>query len=116
MSKYEIPDDYEWADEEEPNPPERGVVEAENHTVRVRDERDSIERYNGFVWTFIIEDGIITAVDQAHYCPGPSHTDPMGFRSWRDVPGLVRREALNAINGTEEEHVDHGEIDKVARP
>lgn len=114
--KYEIDDDHEWTDEQEPDPPERGSVEVQNHVVRVNDERDSIDDYNGFVWRFIVEDGTITAVDQEHYCLGPGHTDPMGFRRWKDVPGPVKRAALSAINGTEEEHVDHAEIDKVGMP
>lgn len=61
-------------------------------------ERECIERYNGLVWCPVLDEGTITAVAVDHYCPGPSHTDLMGFREWDDVPTRVQQKILTALN------------------
>lgn len=106
MSKYEIPEDHEWADEKQPeNGREEPRVRVGMHFLETYDERESIERYNGLVWSPVIDDGTITGVGVSHYCPGPSHTDPMGFRAWDDVPGAVKRKILLALNATDESEI-----------
>ncbi|WP_135306317.1 hypothetical protein [Haloarcula amylovorans] len=99
-----------------PAPEPEPAVEVGTHFLTVNDERDAIEDYNGLQWSFVIEQGTIIAVDCAHYCPGPGHVDPMGFRAWGDVPQLVREEALSALNGhgREDEIVDVESIDQAA--
>lgn len=114
MTKYEIPDDYEWADEKEPDEPEAQPVTVGTHFLTVNDERDGIEKYNGLQWSFLIDEGTITAVDKSHYCPGPSHMDPIGFAAWSDVPRQVRECALDALNGSVEEIVDVEAVDEAA--
>ncbi|RLM32648.1 hypothetical protein [Haloarcula sp. Atlit-120R] len=91
-------------------------VNVGTHYLTVNDEREAIEQYNGLQWTFVIEAGTITAVDCSHYCPGPGHVDPMGFRAWDDVPELVRDEALSALNGhgREGDVVDIEAVDEAA--
>lgn len=102
MSKYEIPDGHEWADEkDQENGREEPRVRVGTHFLEIYDERESIEQYNGLVWSPLIDDGMITGVAVSHYCPGPSHTDPMGFRAWDDVPTSVQRKILNALNATD---------------
>jgi hypothetical protein len=98
----------------EPNPADHVAVGT--HYLTVNDEREAIEDYNGLQWTFVTEQGTITAVDCSHYCPGPGHVDPMGFRAWGDVPEAVRNEALSALNGhgCESEGVDIEAINDAA--
>ena len=98
-------DDDHW-DEVDEEPAHVSV----RHTMRINDERPEIDRYNGFVWWVIIEDGVVRAIEQSHYCPGPGHTDPMGFREWEDVPQEVQNEILDAINA----EAAGGHIDFVA--
>lgn len=106
MTKYEIPDDYEWADEKEPEQGrDKPRVYANTHTLVINDEREEIERYEGLQWYFLIDDGVVTGVDLGHYCPGPSHTDPMGFVAWSDVPDQVQRTVLRELNAREAEDV-----------
>jgi len=106
MPKYD-PDTSHWdEDDDPPQVDEDAPVSVGHHSLEVRDERDSIERYNGFTWSAVIEDGQIVAVDQQHYCPGPGHTDPMGFSRWDEVPQLVRKQFLASLNGTEDEVVN----------
>lgn len=102
------------APEPEPDPADR--VEIGTHYLTVNDERETIEDYNGLQWTFVTDAGTITAVDCAHYCPGPSHVDPMGLRAWGEVPEPVRNEALSALNGhgRESEVVDVEAINDAA--
>jgi len=102
------------APETEPNPSDH--VEVGTHYLTVNDERPAIEDYNGLQWTFVTEHGTITAVDCAHYCPGPTHVDPMGLRTWDEVPEPVRDEALSALNahGREDEIVATEQIAEAA--
>lgn len=106
MSKYALSDDHEWADEQEAAQ-ERDTprVTVDMHTLVINDEREEIERYNGLQWWFVIADGLITGVDVSHYCPGPGHTDPMGFVSWADVPKQVQSAVLRELNAR-----DAGEV------
>lgn len=94
--KYDIPDDH-WSKTAEPEPA-NAPVEVSRHTLVVNDESDQIDRYNGIQWRFVIEGGTITACDKSHYCPGPGHTDPMGFRAWGDIPDRVQRSVLRELN------------------
>lgn len=105
-TKYgDMIEDHEWT--EPPEPGDEGhPVEVGHHMLTIKDERESIETYDGFQWSFLIDDGTITAVDQSHYCPGPSHVDPMAFVAWGDVPEAVQRVALREMNGAVEEVVD----------
>jgi len=98
-----IPDDA-WVDDE-PEQHEDEPIEVD-HFITIKDERDAIERYNGLVWRPIIEDGVVTAVDKSHYCPGPGHTDPMGCVAWSDVPTPVQKAILQALNTSEKQAVD----------
>lgn len=114
-----LPEDGVEANDPEPEPDEREDprVSVGTHYLTVNDERDEIEKYNGLQWTFVmLDDGTITAVDCAHYCPGPGHTDPMGFRRWDQVPRRVQRKALRALNGLgrEAEIVDEEQINEAA--
>lgn len=115
-TKYgEMIQDHEWTDPEpDPVDPD-GPVEVSHHLLTINDERESIEKYNGLQWSFVIDDGTITAVGKSHYCPGPSHVDPMGSVAWDDVPGLVQRAALRELNGTTEEIVDVEATEEVVR-
>lgn len=107
-----IPDDAWTADE--PDHPEDQAIEIDHH-IRIKDERDAIERYNGLVWRPVIKDGVVTAIDKSHYCPGPGHTDPMGFVAWSDVPGPVQKAILQALRAnTAEEVVDIEATEEVA--
>lgn len=101
--KYSV-DDGHWEMDDEPEHPEDQAIETSHH-IRINDERDSIERYNGLQWWCIVEDGVVTAIDKSHYCPGPGHTDPMGFRGWSDVPGPVQKAILNELNASGAEDV-----------
>lgn len=100
----------------DPEPDPADHVDVGTHYLTVNDERPAIEDYNGLQWTFVTDDGTITAVDCAHYCPGPGHVDPMGFRRWGEVPDPVREAALSALNGhgRENEVVDQQAIDEAA--
>lgn len=99
-TKYgEMIEDHEWGDgddggEKDSNPDVEAKI-----SLRVYDERDEIDRYNGYEWWFVFDDesGLIEAVDQGHYCPDRGHIDPMGFTAWDDVPAEVRSAALNAL-------------------
>ena len=91
-------DDDHWEEVDEDDDTEETTHVSVRHTMRVNDERPEIDRYNGFVWWVIIEDGVVTAIEQSHYCPGPGHTDPMGFREWGDVPTEVRDAILESMN------------------
>lgn len=99
MTKYSVPNDH-WEEEEEELKDTSPAVTAEMH-LKVYDERDSIERYNGLEWWFSMEGGTIVAVQKGHYCPGRGHIDPMGPRGWSDVPEQVRREVLRQLNVTD---------------
>jgi hypothetical protein len=102
MTKYSIPDDYEWADEKEQEQGrDKPRVYTDHHVLVMNDEREEIDRYNGLQWYFLIDDGTITGVDVSHYCPGPGHTDPMGFVGWSDVPDRVQRAVLRELNARE---------------
>lgn len=107
MSKYQIRDDHEWADEKEPEQGrEKPRVHVDMHLLVINDEREEIERYNGLQWRFIFDgDRMINGVDVSHYCPGPSHVDPMGFVSWDDVPDQVRRVVLRDLNADDASEV-----------
>jgi len=109
-----VDDDAFEVDEGEVEP--EPVAEVRSHFLEVKDERDEIEKYNGLLWSFVLEDGTITAVSVSHYCPGPSHTDPMGFRSWDAVPGRVKRKGISALNGLgrEDEIVDIEAVNEAA--
>lgn len=96
MSKYSVSDGHLEEDEQD-REPAGPAVEVDHHLI-VNDERDEIERYNGLQWRFIFEDAEIVAVDKSHYCPGPGHTDPMGFRAWSDVPETVQNAVLQTMN------------------
>lgn len=99
MSKYSVSDDHEWDDEkQQENGRDKPRVRVGMHFLEIYDERECIERYNGLVWSPVLDEGTITAVAVDHYCPGPSHTDPMGYRAWGDVPAIVQREILTALN------------------
>lgn len=102
MRKYEVAEDHEWADEQEPEQGrEKPRVHVDMHLLVINDEREEIERYNGLQWSFMFDDdGMIYGVDVRHYCPGPGHVDPMGFVSWDDVPNQVRRTVLRELNAT----------------
>lgn len=107
-----IPDDA-WTAEEAEHP-EDEAIEIDHH-IRIYDERDAIERYNGLVWRPIIDDGVVTAIDKSHYCPGRGHTDPMGFVGWSEVPGPVQKTILQALGVTSaEEVVDTDATEEVA--
>lgn len=112
-AKYHVPDDH-WEDDSEPEPV-TAPVEVSRHTLAVNDESDQIGRYNGIQWHFVIDEGTITACDKSHYCPGPGHTDPMGFRAWGDVPDRVQRVVLRELNvSTAPEVVDIEATEEVA--
>lgn len=96
MAKYSVPDDH-WEEDEEELDETSPAVTADIH-LKVYDERDSIERYNGFEWWFLVEDGTIVGVEKGHYCPSRGHIDPMGPRGWSDVPEQVQREVLRQLN------------------
>lgn len=101
MAKYEIPDDHEWADEKQEKGRDKPRVHVAHHFLTINDEREEIERYNGLEWSFFFRDGMVAGVDVSHYCPGPSHTDPMGFVAWSDVPEQVRRTLLRELHARE---------------
>lgn len=104
MAKYSVPEDH-WDEDEDPPDDTSPVVNVSMHSLVVNDERPVIERYNGLQWRFLIDEGTITAVDKSHYCPGPGHVDPMGFRAWSDVPETVKRVVLRELNATEASEV-----------
>jgi hypothetical protein len=96
-TKYSVPDDH-W-DEDDEEPETDPAVRVGTHHLEIYDERDSIERYNGLVWSAVIEDGTIVGVSKAHYCPGPMNRDLIGPVAWGDIPRPVRRAFVNALNG-----------------
>ena len=104
MPKYNVPDGH-WDDPEPEEPPEDPHVYTDSHILSVNDERPEIEKYDGLQWWFLIDDGMITGIDLSHYCPGPSHTDPIGFRAWEDVPGRVQRVVLRELNAADASEV-----------
>jgi len=106
-TKYSIPDDHEWADENTgENGRDRPRVHVATHHLLVNDEREEIDRYDGLQWRFLFDDsGKIHAVDLSHYCPGPTHTDPMGFVAWNDVPDRVRQTVRRALNARVDEEI-----------
>lgn len=97
-----IDDNHNWEDEEDAEPDEDAVFVG-THFLEILDERESIEQYNGLAWMFHFdeESRLISGVGKSHYCPGPSHTDPMGFVAWDDLPELVREAALDELNAEE---------------
>lgn len=111
--KYSIPDDH-WDDEDEDEPTNPDVYTG-SHVLYINDERDEIERYNGLQWWFLFDEGVITGIDVSHYCPGPGHTDPMGFRRWDDVPAPVQAQVLTELNAeSTDEVVDIEAVNDVA--
>jgi hypothetical protein len=105
--KYSVPDDH-WEDGSEEDPePQAPAVRTGTHFIEIYDERPAVERmgYNGLVWTPVIDEGTITAVAVDHYCPGPMHTDPMGYRAWEAVPPSVKQAMLDALNADDAEAV-----------
>jgi len=115
-TKYGHLVDDDAFEEEEPETEPDPRVEVGTHFLEINDEREAIEKYNGLVWSFLIDDGTVTAVSVSHYCPGPGHTDPMGFRSWDAVPGRVKRKGISALNGLgrEDEVVDIQAVNEAA--
>ena len=105
MAKYSVPDGHWDAIDEADSAAAAPPVSVGNHALWINDEREEIERYDGLQWWFIIEDGTITGIDLGHYCPGPSHIDPMGFRAWDDVPEAVQRVVLRELNADSAEDV-----------
>ena len=104
MPKYN-PDTSHWDADDEDEPEPDPAVRVGNHSLWINDERDAIERYDGLQWWFVIEDGLITGIDLSHYCPGPSHTDPIGWRAWEDVPEPVQNVVLWELNAEEASEV-----------
>lgn len=109
-------DGHDWSEDDDfQEEPASEAVTVAHHMLTINDERDAIDRYNGLKWRFIIDDGTITAVDKSHYCPGPGHTDPMGFRAWGDVPSLVQKRVLEEMNASSaDEIVDIGATEEAA--
>lgn len=99
-------EDHDWSEDDDfQEEPASEAVEVSRHTLVINDERDAIDRYNGLKWMFLIDEGIVTAIDKSHYCPGPGHTDPMGFEGWSDVPSLVQKRVLEEMNASRAEDV-----------
>lgn len=115
-TKYSVPDGHWEPDESDDHDgSDESPVSVDIH-LDVCDEREEIEGYNGFRWTFVFNDeGMIHGVDKSHYCPGPGHTDPMGFRAWADVPEEVCEVVLERMNADEaSEIVDIEATEEVA--
>lgn len=94
-------------DEEAKDEVDEDAVFVGTHYLEILDEREEIERYNGLAWRLHFDDEtrLITGIGKAHYCPGPSHTDPMGYVAWNDVPEPVQERVLNELNVDEASEV-----------
>ncbi|MWG36530.1 hypothetical protein [Halomarina oriensis] len=103
MSKYAVPEGH-WDEDTGDDAGDDEPVYVDTHFLTINDERDSIERYNGLQYDFVLEDGVIVGIHQSHYCPGPGHTDPMGYVAWGELPRTVRLTALDALHERSPRH------------
>lgn len=91
MTKYEIPDDYEWADEKEDETDDgRPIIDVGRHTIQIDDNRDAHGYEHGLDWLFSIEEGVLQGYTLGHWLEGRTQSDYMSTPAWEDVPEAIK--------------------------
>ena len=92
QTKYEIPDDHVWADEQvqesEDRPP---VAEVERHSVEIIHRgRDRTSSEGDIRYRYVFENGEAIGILQSHRLAESNQFDPMGAAAPYEVPTVVK--------------------------
>jgi hypothetical protein len=91
-TKYEIPDDHEWADkktaETEDRPPR---AEVKSHTVEILHRSRDRTGGRDIRYRFIFDEGTIIGISRSHRLAESNQFDPMGSVAPEAIPGIVKR-------------------------
>lgn len=114
-TKYEIPDNHEWADERSTEADDRPpIAEVESHAVEILYRgRDRADGDRDIRYRFIFDDGSIIGIARSHRLAESSQFDPMGSVAPEAVPSIVKQLLADEMN------VDHWsdvvDVDRAAR-
>ncbi|EMA56778.1 hypothetical protein [Halococcus thailandensis] len=92
QTKYEIPDDHVWADEQvqesEDRPP---VAEVEHHAVEILHRgRDRTDGERDIRYRYVFENGEAIGILRSHRLAESNQFDPMGAIAPYEVPAIVK--------------------------
>lgn len=92
QTKYEIPDDHVWADEQvhesEDRPP---VAEVESHAVEIlHRRRDRTDGERDIRYRYVFENGEVIGIFRSHRLAESNQFDPMGAAAPYEVPAVVK--------------------------
>lgn len=114
-TKYEIPDDHEWADEKaaeaDDQPPQ---AEVKSHAVEILHRgRDRADGERDIRYRFIFDEGTVIGISRSHRLAESNQFDPMGSVAPEAVPSIVKQLLADEMD------VDHWsdivDVDRAAR-